>query len=316
MANPQELEALTSAISGLGVDEKLMISILGKSNLEHKKSFRKANTHLFIEDEERSFEHWDDQRRIYFFRHEFVRFENAWVLWAMHPWERDARLIHESLKEGPQSYGVIVEVACTRTSEGLLGARKAYHSIFDHSVEEDIGTHIHGSLYKLLVALVSAYRYEGPKIKEETAKYEAETLALTIKSGAKLIEDDEVVRILVTRSKPHLNSIYKHYRDVTGKSITEDVGDFDLIFKQTIECLFTPYAYFSKVLDDAMRSDADHNTQNGLTRVITTRAEADLKEIEKEYNSLYGNSLAAKVESVAKGNYKDFLLSLIGRENE
>ncbi|XP_065868408.1 annexin D4-like [Euphorbia lathyris] len=315
MANPHELEALTSAIKGVGVDEKLIISILGKSNPEHRKSFRKANTHLFIKDEQRSFEHWDDARRIYFLRREFERFENALVLWTMHPWERDARLINESLKEGPESYGVVVEIACTRSSEGLLGARKAYHSIFDHSIEEDIATYIHGSLYKLLVALVSAYRYEGPNINKETAKHEAEKLALAIKNGDKLTEDDEVVRILATRSKPHLKSVCKHYMNVSGKSITEDVG-VDLIFKQTIECLFTPYAYFSKVLDDAMRSDANHNSKNGLTRVITTQADADLKEIEKEYNSLYGDSLAAKIESVAKGNYKDFLLALITRENE
>ncbi|WCJ39041.1 annexin 4 [Euphorbia peplus] len=316
MANPQELEALTSAFSGLGVDEKLMISILGKSHPEYRKSFRKATPHLFIEDEQRSFEHWDDQCRVHFLRHEFVRFENALVLWAMHPWERDARLINESLKEGPQSYGVIVEVACTRSSEALLGARKAYHSLFDHSIEEDVAHHIHGSQRKLLVALVSAYRYEGPKVKEETGKFEAETLAIAIKNGKKNpVEDDEVVRILATRSKSHLKSVYKHYKDVSGKNIMEDAEVVDLILKETIECLVTPYAYFSKVVDDAMRTDADHDAKNALTRVIITQADEDLKEIKKEYNSFYGISLSRKIESVAKGNYKDFLLALINKEN-
>lgn len=67
----------------------------------------------------------------------------------MHPWERDARLVKEALKKGPQSYGVIVEIACTRSSEELLGARKAYHSLFDQSIEEDVATHIHGSERKV-----------------------------------------------------------------------------------------------------------------------------------------------------------------------
>jgi len=67
----------------------------------------------------------------------------------MHPWERDARLVKEALKKGPQSYGVIVEIACTRSSEELLGARKAYHSLFDLSIEEDVATHIHGSERKV-----------------------------------------------------------------------------------------------------------------------------------------------------------------------
>lgn len=62
----------------------------------------------------------------------------------MHPWERDARLVKEAMKKGPEVYGVIVEIACTRSSEELLGARKAYHSLFDHSIEEDVAYHIDG----------------------------------------------------------------------------------------------------------------------------------------------------------------------------
>lgn len=70
--------------------------------------------------------------------------QNAIVLWAMHPWERDARLIKEALTKGSHSYNVITEVACTRSSEELLGARRAYHSLFDHSVEEDVASHVNG----------------------------------------------------------------------------------------------------------------------------------------------------------------------------
>lgn len=79
--------------------------------------------------------------------------QNAVVLWTMHPWERDARLIKEALKKGPQSYGVIVEIACTRSSEELLGARRAYHSLFDHSIEEDVAHHVHGTERKVHTTL-------------------------------------------------------------------------------------------------------------------------------------------------------------------
>ncbi|KAJ6392870.1 hypothetical protein OIU77_022367 [Salix suchowensis] len=178
-----DLEALAKAFTGLGIDEKSLIENLGKSHPEHRALFRKRTPHFFIEDE-RSFERWNDHC-VRLLKHEFVRFKNALVLWAMHPWERDARLVKEALKKGPQSYGVIVEIACTRSSEELLGARKAYHSLFDQSIEEDVATHIHGSERKLLVALVSAYRYEGPKVKEDAAKSEAKILANAIKNGLK-----------------------------------------------------------------------------------------------------------------------------------
>lgn len=73
-----------------------------------------------------------------------MKSQNAVVLWAMHPWERDARLMKEALTEGPDSYNVLIEVACTRSSEELLGARRAYHSLFEHSIEEDIASQVHG----------------------------------------------------------------------------------------------------------------------------------------------------------------------------
>ncbi|WCJ39039.1 annexin 4 [Euphorbia peplus] len=317
MAHFEEVEALTRAFSeGLGVDEKLLISTLGKSHPEHRTSFRKRSPSFFIEDEERSFERWDD-RRIHLLRNEFVRFEHALVLWAMHPWERDARLLNEALKEGPQSYGVIVEVACTRTSEGLLGARKAYHSLFDHSIEEDVAACVNGSERKLLVALVSAYRYEGPKVKEDIAKSEAKILANAIKNGDKKnpIEDDEVVRILTTRSKTHIKSICTHYKDVSGKNINEDLEASDLILKETIQCLTTPQTYFIKVVEEAMRTDADKSAKNALTRVIITQADADLKALKEQYQSVYGVSITEKIETIAKGNYKDFLLALLSGHN-
>lgn len=76
---------------------------------------------------------------------------------------------------------------------------------------------------QLLVALVSAYRYEGPKVKEDHAKSEAKTLAAAVKNAAKQnpLENDEVIRILSTRSKPHLKSVYKYYKDISGVHFDE-----------------------------------------------------------------------------------------------
>ncbi|XP_015876062.3 annexin D4 [Ziziphus jujuba] len=312
MALSHDLGTLTKAFSGLGVDEKSLISILGKWHPEQTKSFRKGSSDFFVEDE-RLFERWDDHR-LKLLKHEFLRFKNAVVLWTMHPWERDARSIKEALKKGPQSYGIIVEVACSRSSEELLGARRAYHSLFDHSIEEDVAHHIHGTERKLLVALVSAYRYEGQKVKDDTAKSEAKTLANAFKNADNKnpIEDDEVVRILSTRSKPHLQEVYKYYKKLYNNNIDEDL-DGDLRLKETVQCLCAPHKYFSKVLEAAMRNDADKSTSKGLTRVVVTRADTDMKLIKEEFHSEYGVSLSKKIEDSAYGNYKDFLLTLIAR---
>lgn len=86
-------------------------------------------------------------------------------------------------------------------------------------------------LSQLLVALVSSYRYEGTKVHEDVAKSEAKTLSGAIKNGAKKnpMEDDDVVRILSTRSKPHLVSVFKHYKDISGKTLDEVPNNLKII---------------------------------------------------------------------------------------
>ncbi|PSS24331.1 Annexin like [Actinidia chinensis var. chinensis] len=239
------VDAVVKSFSGFGVDENSLISILGKWNKDEAKNFR-TRTKFFIEDD-RHFEKWvvDQMDKI---KREFLRFQGVIVLWTMHPWERDARLINEALKDGPKLYNVLAEIACTRLSDELLGARRAYHSLYDCSIEEDVASLVTGDEKKLFIALVSSYRYEGLKVHEETAKSEAKTLSNAVKNAAKKhpLEDEDVVRILSIRSKLHLKSVFKYYKEVSGEDMEEDVDTYWNL-KHAVECLSTPHTYFIKV---------------------------------------------------------------------
>ncbi|KAF5196931.1 Annexin d4 [Thalictrum thalictroides] len=311
----EECETLTKAFSGIGVDEKSIVSIVGKWQPEQTNSFRKGSDFFAEDGHYHAFHKWDNDY-VKLLELEFSRLREAVLLWTMHPWERDARLIKESLVKGPKWYAVIIEIACTRSSEELLGARKAYHSLFDRSIEEDVAHRVTDTNRNLLVALVSSYRYEGPKVNEETAKADAKILANAIKSsGNELEKNAEVLRILTTRSKPCLKAIFKHYKELYGKNIDEDLNQDDLILRDTIICLGSPHIYFSKVLDRALNVKADEYTKDGLTRVVITRADIDIKGIKEEYQKLYGVALSQKIEEIARGSYKDFLLTLVARGN-
>ncbi|XVF41152.1 hypothetical protein PTKIN_Ptkin01aG0257100 [Pterospermum kingtungense] len=303
MALPDVLEALNKAFSGIGVDENSLISVVANSSHEHKKSLRKGFSKLFIEDEN-GFER-SDQSAIKNLKFEFKRFRDAVILSLLHPWERDARLIEKAIKKGPKQYGVIVEIACSRSSNELLGARKAYHSLFDRSIEEDLASHVKGSERKLLVALVSAYRYEGPKVNEDVAKSEAEILSNAIKNAHKRkpIEDEDLIMILSTRSKPHLQALNEHYNKICQKSLTQELeGEGNL--KDTVECLCTPETYFTRVLDSALSADADEESKRALTRVVVTQKELLVKD----------GSVPNKIEGILTGAYKDFILGSLARE--
>lgn len=70
---------------------------------------------------------------------------------------------------------------------------------------------------------MSAYRYEGPSWSEERAKLEAKVLGEAIRNpnAVKPVENQEVIRILTTRSKLQLRATFEHYKDIYGKSIDE-----------------------------------------------------------------------------------------------
>ncbi|KAJ4978928.1 hypothetical protein NE237_009708 [Protea cynaroides] len=312
MALSQDVDAISLSFSGFGVDEKSIVTILGKWKPEERKSFRKG-CEFFSNDDDRHFEKWNTDHMAVLKR-EFSRFKNAVVMWTMHPWERDARLAKEALIKETRSYDIIIEIACTRSSEELLGARKAYHSLFDHSIEEDVASHVDGSKRNLFVALVSAYRYEGSKVNDETAKSEAKMLCKAIKNAKTQnpIENEEVVRILSTRSKLHLKAIFKHYKEMCGKTLDEDLEDGSSLEK-AVQCLSSPQAYFSKVLSASLKSGADEKTKVALTRVVATRADHDMKVIKEEFQKENGVSLSQKINETTHGNYKTFLLDLIER---
>ncbi|XP_051147392.1 annexin D4 [Andrographis paniculata] len=307
MAASDEIGSLARAFSGIGVDEKTMISILGRLHPNERQSFRKGSRDLFVEDE-RQFERWND-RHILRLQHEFLRLKDAIVVWTMHPWERDGRLVKRALEEVPFQADILIEVACSRSSDELLGARRAYHSLTDRSIEEDVAFRIHGPEKKLLVALVSAYRYEGPRVDEEAARAEAKSLSDIHKQLGLQIDNEEVIRILSTRSKLHLQAIHKHYKEITaGNNLDEDVDGY---LKQTVECLCTPHKYFAKVLNASLDPSGHEEKKQGLTRITATRADVDMKQIKQEYHDKYGEDLSTKVAQVANGNYRDFILTLI-----
>ncbi|KAL6326133.1 hypothetical protein AAG906_001008 [Vitis piasezkii] len=285
----------------LGVDEKSMMEILVKWHPEDLTTFRNENSSIFLKDKYFLFERWQDYH-IAFLVKEFLRFQDVVVQWTMHPWERDA------------PYGLLIELACTRSSDELLGARKAYQSLYSESIEEDVASRVEGIERQLLVALVSTYRYEGSRINDVAVRAEAIKLGITINRHGdkkKLFKDEEIVRILATRSKPHLKAVFKCYKETFNKNIEEDLDETSL--KDTIYCLYAPSMYFSKILDSAMKANANEDEKEALTRVIVTRANVDIKEIAEKYNKQYGTPLTKKIEDVALGNYKDFLVTLVQR---
>ncbi|KAG4201463.1 hypothetical protein ERO13_A05G280666v2 [Gossypium hirsutum] len=121
------------------------------------------------------------------------------------------------------------------------------------------------------------------------------------------MEEDEVIWILTTRSKPHLKVVYEQYKKISAKTITEDL-EVELLLKETVECLCTPQTYFTRVFDTALREDAKEDAKKALTRLVATQEDVDLKGIATKFED--------KIKERVKGAYKDVLLGVLADDRK
>ncbi|KAA3481308.1 annexin-like protein RJ4 [Gossypium australe] len=289
-----DAEALRKACKGWGTDEKAIISVLGHRNAVQRKQIRLAYEDLYQEDLIKRLE-----------SELSGDFEKAVYRWILDPADRDAVLANVAIKKLSPDHHVIVEISCTRSPEELLAVRRAYQARYKHSLEED-----------LLVALVSAFRYDGEEINTRVANSEAKILHEAVKD--KEFNHEEIIRILSTRSKMQLMATFNRYRDDHGTTITKnlegDSGDeFLKTLRSTIRCLNDPKKYFEKVLRNSIRRVG--TDEDALTRVIVTRAEKDLKDIKELYYKRNSVPLDQAVAKDTSGDYKALLLTLLGKED-
>nr|GEV08635.1 annexin D1 [Tanacetum cinerariifolium] len=133
-----DVEQLRKAFEGWGTNEGLIIEILAHRTAEQRKLIRLTYTQTYNEDLLKALDK------------ELTRdFEKIVLLWTLDPSERDASLAKEAINKGNKYSQVLVEIACTRSSNDLLLARKAYHARYQKSLEEEVAYHTTGDFRKV-----------------------------------------------------------------------------------------------------------------------------------------------------------------------
>ncbi|KAK7246205.1 hypothetical protein RIF29_41065 [Crotalaria pallida] len=300
-----DAETIKRACQGLGTDEKALISVLAHRNEAQRKLVRLAYQEIYHED------------LIQQLKSEISgNFEKAMCYWTMDPAQRDAVYANEALKKATPDYKVLIEIACTRTSEELVAMKRSYHLLYKHSLEEDVASKTKGDIRKLLVAIISTYRYDGDEFDESMANSEANILRQAIESKA--FNDDEIIRILSTRSKKQLCVTFNAFKNIYGTTITKGLlanpnDEYLGALRIAIRCMNYPQRYFAKVLRHAMNDLIIED--RALSRVIITRAEKDLSEIKDLYFKRNSVTLDDAVARDTSGDYKTFLLALLGNDS-
>ncbi|TKY72434.1 Annexin D8 [Spatholobus suberectus] len=228
----EDAKNIKKACKGLGTDDTALISILAHRNVAQRKLVRLAYEEIYQED------------LIQQLKSELSgSFERAICNWTMDPAERDAAFINEELKNETPDYKVIIEIACTSTSEEFLAVKRSYQFLYKHCLEEDVASKTIGDIRRLLVAVLSIYRYDGDEFDESLAHLEANILHQVIEKKA--FNDDEIIRILCTRSKKQLFATFSTFRNMYGTTITKGllaapIDEYMAALRTTIRCIKNP----------------------------------------------------------------------------
>ncbi|GAB4835267.1 hypothetical protein Ancab_000176 [Ancistrocladus abbreviatus] len=342
----EDAAIIKKACVGWGTDEKAIISVLAHRNANQLRQIRQAYQDIYHEDlihqlkseisgdfeaameylKERTLKNSQESKisksltasilrvRWYLMNTGSYQTERAMCHWVLDPHDREAVLANTALKRAIPDYPVILEIACTRSPEELLGVKRAYQLRYKHAFEEDVASYTTGKIRNFLFAVVSAYRYDGDEIDDKTAHSEAKTLHNEIQDSES--NHEEIIRIISTRSKQQLKATFNHFKDIHGTSITRGLqgasNEFFAIIRVAIRCMKNPPKYFAKVLRNAIKGLG--TDEDALTRAIVTRAEVDLKEIKELYKQRNNISLEEAIAGDTSGDYKAFLLALLGNE--
>lgn len=293
---------LYKAFKGFGCDTPAIINILGR---------RDAPLRALIENEYKMMYSEDLNKRLS--KELSGNLKKAVLLWMPDPARRDAMVLREALSTHIDIKSA-TEVICSRTPSQLLHLKHLYVSLFGVYLEHDIQSQTSGDHEKLLIAYLSVPRSEGPEF--DTVMVDQDVKAL-YKAGKKRWGTDETTfrNIFSERSRAHMAAVSSTYKSMYGNTLrkaikNETSGNFKDALITILQCAENPGKYFAKVLRKATKGlGTDDKT---LIRVIVTRAEMDMQYIKIEYHKKYCKSVNDTVHSETSGNYRTFLLSLLG----
>ncbi|KAL9244838.1 hypothetical protein vseg_018559 [Gypsophila vaccaria] len=294
---------LHKAFKGFGCDTAAVINTL---------AHRDATQRGFIQHEFRAMYHEDMLKRLS--KELSGKLEDAVLLWMQDPASRDAVVVRQALDANNLDLRAVTEVICSRTPSMIQTFKQIYLQRFGSYLEHDLERHASGDHKKLLLAYASIQRYEGFEVDPMIVQNDAKDL---YKAGEKRLGTDEntFIRIFCERSKAHLAAVDAAYKSMYGHSLEkvikkETSGHFMYGLLTIVRCAENPAKYFAKVLRRAMKGLGTDDTT--LIRVIVTRTEIDMQYIKAEYEKKYKKPLVDAVHSETSGNYRKFLLALLG----
>nr|GME10408.1 annexin A13-like [Ipomoea batatas] len=232
------------------------------------------------------------------------------------PHERDAAFAREALRRDDVDFRALAEIFTCRKSSHVQLIHQAYVAKFRTHLDHDIATIETPCPYqKILMALSASHKAHNADISQHIAKCDARRLYQSGegRSGG-AIDEAVVLEILSKRSIPQLNLTFSSYNHIYGHTYTKSLkdgclGEFEDALLTIVKCICSPSKYFAQMLYTCL--NGRRVDKGGLVRIMISRAEIDLDEIQLMFKNKHGLELKDAIcESIPQGDYREFLVML------
>ncbi|VEN36446.1 unnamed protein product [Callosobruchus maculatus] len=206
-----------------------------------------------------------------------------------------ARRLHMSMKGMGTNDQQLIRLVVTRCEVDMVQIKAEYQA---KPLESDIKGDTSGTFKRLMVALCNACRDESMVVNPEAAKRDAQAL---LRAGELRFGTDESTfnMVLCQRNYAQLQLIFQEYYNITGHDIEKAIknefsGDIEEGFLAVIRSIKNQPQFFARMLNKSMKGLGTNDRQ--LIRLVVTRCEIDMVEIKREYQAMFGESLADAIK--------------------
>ena len=199
-----------------------------------------------------------------------------------------------------------------KTKSNIKKIKEKYKEKIGKDLESDLKSDIKGDIQKILLPIVQLQRSDNKKPNIEECQNKAKKLQ---EAGVKKWGTDESTfsQIFSTTPPEELICISQEYHKITGDTILEAIDkEFSVnmkkAYKAIVYAMLSPNEYFGNRVKDDIKGFGTND--NLLMRVLISRDEIDMPQIQAFYSKLYGKDMVDDIKSDIGGDYKKLMVEL------
>ncbi|XP_051821005.1 annexin A3 [Antechinus flavipes] len=228
----------------------------------------------------------------------------------------DAKQLKKAMESYESDKSIMIEILTTRNNKQLKELSEAYFNEYKKNLLDDINSGTTGYFRKALILLTEGKRDESLEVNKNLAKQDAQSLyeAGERKWGT---DEEKFIEILCLRSFSQLRLIFEEYKIISHREIEESIkreiaGHLAELLLAIVNCVKNTAGFFAEKLYKALKGT--ETDKWALDRIIVSRSETDLLDIQTAYKKQYGSSLHSAIQTSqthVSGHYKTGLMNVI-----